>query len=1118
MNKRQLTKTFSFSKWFLFFFLAAGLTLSSCGEDYDGDIARLEELIKGNTAAINGLKDDAGKGKYIDSITENANGVTINMSDGKKYEIKNGTNGTTTTITIDSDGYWVINGVKQDIKATGQSGANGADGKTPTIKDGYWWIGDTNTGVKAAGEKGEAGKDGQNGGGSIEVVEDPVSGNITITTYDENGAVKEEVTIPKTTGVIDGNTGIKFIPSYLSQGEAARIHFPVILTDSIDDWTINSYNYTSTQNFKDTWPNVYKEFGIIYAGKADFKYQVNPHSVSFDSFEVLGFTRDTAEIWNYNTNDKKWMLFDKGQIHYAEGNGVLRKDKSYAEGYGIINFRAKDWAFAELSDLNQRTVYSLVFKNGDHNVHSDFIPAKHEVILQRNVYMVKKESDATKPGYTIATAPNTYNYRPFITDEYYRKPQQAYTLQQFNDLTPAQKLVVESNGENQLYLDGNTNSGNDTNQDDRIHVELLYKNQTKDLKEIVLNFFNKRVDRDQNAEWILEENGFDDYTLEFEPVDFWYGGVNQTKRYLNVTKDGIVKVNPNPAWGESTGEAGHTAAVGRTPIVRVKLVAPAEDNYHVVKTAIIKILIVKQDQMTDLEDVRDIEVDLKHIDYQKNIDMDPLFNMTGLSREEFRDSYDYVSINNSAYYTGHTINRKDDVALDDALVAIGEELNQLFLTVKNTSFHADHVVYQVKGQYVPKTGKAVPTINIKYNVRVKYPTVVAPTKTALNWVDGTNYFEAHGRLNQADPVNQPYEMVAVLNDMFDLINYKPYGTKTVNVNDPRAVLSFELVDQHNNASNIGDGHDSGIRLYQTAAGKWEIALEATDKGRAWINDETERVKRIKLRAVVSFNECVDGLYGTCTAGADAHYKYAKVAQDAIDCDNINGTWTPGTWAIGLAPAVNNNHTEHPQQYTSNAGVAPEEGRYVTVINEFEAVFVTPMVFHAKEVKPLYDKYEYDENLRYLKHAFVLGDYLFNHGVQSQYQVDHVVYDYDLRADSRFQDEGWATKWLPRFDIPTPVGDRVHYPTWGDISAKFDDGTELDSENKQKIKIDAVAGTVTWVNNGQDIQKPFTIELPICVLHRWGKICNHSWSTAYPQLGHSVGVIKVRVLPYKAGAY
>ena len=52
---------------------------------------------------------------------------------------------------------------------------------------------------------------------------------------------------------------------------------------------------------------------IVYSGKADVKYQVNPNSVSFKDMEVVGFVRDTAEIWNYNTNNKNWELFNAGQ-------------------------------------------------------------------------------------------------------------------------------------------------------------------------------------------------------------------------------------------------------------------------------------------------------------------------------------------------------------------------------------------------------------------------------------------------------------------------------------------------------------------------------------------------------------------------------------------------------------------------------------------------------------------------------------------------------------------------------------------------------------------------------------------------------------------------------------
>lgn len=81
----------------------------------------------------------------------------------------NGINGLTPTITINDDGYWVINGEVSSVKAKGETGANGndgQDGQTPTITingDGYWVINGTPTDVKAKGDKGDKGDTGATG-------------------------------------------------------------------------------------------------------------------------------------------------------------------------------------------------------------------------------------------------------------------------------------------------------------------------------------------------------------------------------------------------------------------------------------------------------------------------------------------------------------------------------------------------------------------------------------------------------------------------------------------------------------------------------------------------------------------------------------------------------------------------------------------------------------------------------------------------------------------------------------------------------------------------------------------------------------------------------------------
>ena len=58
-----------------------------------------------------------------------------------------------------------------------------------------------------------------------------------------------------------------------------------------------------------------------------------------------------------------------------------------------------------------------------------------------------------------------------------------------------------------------------------------------------------------------------------------------------------------------------------------------------------------------------------------------------------------------------------------------------------------------------------------------------------------------------------------------------------------------------------------------------------------------------------------------------------------------------------------------------------------------------------------------------------------------------------------------------------------------------------------IKLDNAKQTITWINNGEDIAQPFTIDVEVCVNHKWGGICDHTWKNG---LGHSVGTIQIQV--------
>ena len=116
----------------------------------------------------------------INGQTSTTKAKAENGKDGK-----DGKDGITPTITINSEGYWVINGQtsttkakaengkdgkkgdkgdKGDKGADGAKGDNGEDGKTPHIGDnGNWWIGDKDTNIKAQGLKGDPGATGAQG-------------------------------------------------------------------------------------------------------------------------------------------------------------------------------------------------------------------------------------------------------------------------------------------------------------------------------------------------------------------------------------------------------------------------------------------------------------------------------------------------------------------------------------------------------------------------------------------------------------------------------------------------------------------------------------------------------------------------------------------------------------------------------------------------------------------------------------------------------------------------------------------------------------------------------------------------------------------------------------------
>ena len=74
-------------------------------KDYDDDIDNLQTQIDAVKVSLEELQAKVNSGSVITNVVKGDNGITVMLSDGKSYELTNGTNGTNGK---DAD-VWTIN-------------------------------------------------------------------------------------------------------------------------------------------------------------------------------------------------------------------------------------------------------------------------------------------------------------------------------------------------------------------------------------------------------------------------------------------------------------------------------------------------------------------------------------------------------------------------------------------------------------------------------------------------------------------------------------------------------------------------------------------------------------------------------------------------------------------------------------------------------------------------------------------------------------------------------------------------------------------------------------------------------------------------------------------------
>lgn len=114
----------------------------SCS-DYDDDINSLTGRVDALEKTVADLKTAIESGSVITNVQSTENGVTVTLSDGKTFEVKNGTNGTPGSVidiqTVDGVEYWFLDNKNTGYPVKGVKGDDGKDGcwYVPD-EDGYW--------------------------------------------------------------------------------------------------------------------------------------------------------------------------------------------------------------------------------------------------------------------------------------------------------------------------------------------------------------------------------------------------------------------------------------------------------------------------------------------------------------------------------------------------------------------------------------------------------------------------------------------------------------------------------------------------------------------------------------------------------------------------------------------------------------------------------------------------------------------------------------------------------------------------------------------------------------------------------------------------------------------
>lgn len=328
-------------------FLAGGMV--SCS-DYDDDINSLNERVDALEKTVADLKKAIEAGAVITNVQSTENGVTVTLSDGKTFEVKNGANGKDgvdgtngvdgtpgSVVTIDGEGYWCIDGERvldekgNPYKAQGENGQDGKDGcwYMPN-EDGYWHKQYYNEEGTVVDEKTENSWTDTIKKDVVTVVYDSENGRLLISNAE--GLQEGEVVVIETWGELKS---LAVIPYAIDK----ETSMPVV-----------------------SFYNIVKDGEVLESTDATAHFRLNPN--------------------NANIKDWEWSIIDRKAVVRAEGDNVndllAINEISRGDGEMIVSLKSKK----SIADLNadEIAIFALNGTNtaNGNNIASDYAKVTSE--------------------------------------------------------------------------------------------------------------------------------------------------------------------------------------------------------------------------------------------------------------------------------------------------------------------------------------------------------------------------------------------------------------------------------------------------------------------------------------------------------------------------------------------------------------------------------------------------------------------------------------------------------------------------------------------------------------------------------------------------------------------